>query len=609
MTAGERFRILSVTLISMLIILCLGFGVIADAPIDEYSSYRSEIPNYDEIYELLYTSATEGETVVLTKGLNIDDKYIVGIFTDLVSSSPELFYLNRTLSYQYSPRGESRYINRVYFSYSMQGKELKEAQKTYEEWINHFVSLVDPSMTDLEKALWFHDYILSFYSYDISKTIYDVYGLIMNETGVCRATSLLYSAVMNRLGIDCTMVISDEMVHAWNIIKIDGKWYHVDLTFDDPLYDRLGRVGHGHFLLSDEEIASAEKGSHTDWHTSISCSEPFKGPKPWDGVNSRMSKIGDRWYYVDNEDKSVKYISTNCSEKGKISDINSMWFVSEAREIGWVGSFSSAAEYGGKLYWNSADEIFEYDPSLNTIRTVWRADESEQIISIAIFNDQLCMQIGFNVNEHSYGHIKKVPMSSLYSTVTLPFDDVPGNHPWIDSIVRLYEAGVFTGVSEKKFAPSSSLTRGMFVTILGRLSGVKISNYYSSHFDDVIPGRWYSYYVEWAFENNIIDGMGDSRFAPEKEISREQMFKILADYISNFKTELSGQNDQGELSFPDASDISSWARPSFLFCISNGIIDVKSGEMLRPQDSATRAEAAFLIDLVSKYPDIIQSRK
>lgn len=132
------------------------------------------------------------------------------------------------------------------------------------------LSQVSDGMSEEEKALVIHDYFASQYEYDeknfkaqnIPKDSYRAGGLFMNGTGVCQAYAGGYQYIMNKLGIECYLTGSNDMNHAWNIIRIDGAYYHVDCTWDDPMSDNLGRVNHNFFLLSDGMV---RQQNHRGW--------------------------------------------------------------------------------------------------------------------------------------------------------------------------------------------------------------------------------------------------------------------------------------------------------------------------------------------------------
>ncbi len=120
--------------------------------------------------------------------------------------------------------------------------------------------------SDAEKVKAVHDYLVKNTAYDYSNykagTIpeddYTAAGLLKNKTAVCEGYAKAFLASMKVLGIPCKMVSGkvDGENHAWNLVKIGKKWYHIDVTWDDPVPDRKGQIGYDYFLLSDKEMAA-----------------------------------------------------------------------------------------------------------------------------------------------------------------------------------------------------------------------------------------------------------------------------------------------------------------------------------------------------------------
>lgn len=107
--------------------------------------------------------------------------------------------------------------------------------------------------SDYEIALWMHDWLTHNANYDYTYTEYYPDGVLLKGTGVCQSYALAYELLMDRMGIECMLVNSEEMNHAWNLIRIDGEWYHVDCTWDDPGIG--GSENHAYFCLSDDLMA------------------------------------------------------------------------------------------------------------------------------------------------------------------------------------------------------------------------------------------------------------------------------------------------------------------------------------------------------------------
>ena len=113
------------------------------------------------------------------------------------------------------------------------------------------------------------------------------------------------------------------------------------------------------------------------------------------------------------------------------------------------------------------------------------------------------------------------------------FVDVPAGAWYADAVEYVAANGLMDGVGGRCFAPNDALTRAMFVTVLGRLVQINEADYTSVSFTDVTPGSWYAPYVEWAAQQNIVNGMSSGRFEPNTPITREQMATIIARYVQS----------------------------------------------------------------------------
>ncbi|MGN1409446.1 MAG: transglutaminase domain-containing protein, partial [Eubacteriales bacterium] len=251
------------------------------------SPYRNIISNYDEAYTAIYEAVSDGKPSVDLTELKINTSDILKIFSDVIQSCPEFFYLDKQIKYYYMDRGIVHYVTTVEFQYTMAEDERKNAVAEYENELNYIVSMIDSGLSDAEKALWVHDYFVSSFEYDTEEGIYDAYNFFCERKGVCQAYSLAYMAVLREVGIESFMITSTEMNHAWNLVCIDGQWYHADLAFDDPSPDRIGRVLHENFLLTDEEIANTSN-RHYGWTSKFTCDSEKFSDGFWKNVTSRM---------------------------------------------------------------------------------------------------------------------------------------------------------------------------------------------------------------------------------------------------------------------------------------------------------------------------------
>lgn len=179
----------------------------------------------------------------------------------------------------------------------------------------------------------------------------------------------------------------------------------------------------------------------------------------------------------------------------------------------------------------------------------------------------------------------------------LPFTDVEEGKWYHESIEYAYENGLMNGISATRFSPDEPVTRGMFVTILGRMSGVDTEAYTGSAFLDVDMTRYYGPYVAWAHENGIVDGVGGGMFSPDGQITREQMCKIIYGYLTYADKAIGGGPVE---KFTDDGEISHWAHDSVYALAGAGIIKGVGGGAFSPKGSATRAECATIMMRVHK---------
>jgi hypothetical protein len=170
------------------------------------------------------------------------------------------------------------------------------------------------------------------------------------------------------------------------------------------------------------------------------------------------------------------------------------------------------------------------------------------------------------------------------------YSDVSG---WYESYVAYLTAReIMNGSGEGKFDPNGTMTRAMVVTVLYRLSGDAGS--YTNPFSDVPSEAWYEKAVTWASSNGIVSGVGDGCFAPDKEVSREQLAVMLYHYAKFKGIDVSVGSNTNILSYKDATTISEYAYPALQWACGDSIMNGDSGN-LNPQKHATRAEVSKIL--------------
>ena len=154
--------------------------------------------------------------------------------------------------------------------------------------------------------------------------------------------------------------------------------------------------------------------------------------------------------------------------------------------------------------------------------------------------------------------------------------------------------GLMNGVAEDAFAPASTLTRAMLVTVLYRAAGApEIAD--ASQFADVAIGGYYEKAVVWAEQNGIVKGYSDTAFGPDDNILREQIAAIMHRYAQYKGYDVSVGENTNILSYTDAAEISEYAIPAMQYAVGSGLMKGKTESTLNPKDNTTRAEIAAIL--------------
>ena len=182
-------------------------------------------------------------------------------------------------------------------------------------------------------------------------------------------------------------------------------------------------------------------------------------------------------------------------------------------------------------------------------------------------------------------------MSALYPTTTdknttecLKRDGTQG---WIN----------YDGYSDITFRPGiwyvMPVTRAQFVKMLARLQGADVSEYRSAGFEDVPADAWYAPYVNWAAANGIVYGISSTEFAPNADISRQDMAVMLDRYAQQSGIVLG--TDNAAVTFTDEADIAAYALPAVQALQRAGVINGMPDNSFCPRNSATREQACAML--------------
>lgn len=169
-----------------------------------------------------------------------------------------------------------------------------------------------------------------------------------------------------------------------------------------------------------------------------------------------------------------------------------------------------------------------------------------------------------------------------------------------EAIDKAVVSGWVKGYGDDSFRPNNNVTRGQFVTFLGRAADIDLSQYEGHSFEDVAADSFCAKYVQWASENGIVNGYEDGLFRPERNITREQIAKIMTRFLAYCGFDVSGEFSIEDFEIADADTISDWADEYVAFCYAKKLLLGKNGSF-EPKRTATRAEACTVLVRMMDY--------
>jgi hypothetical protein len=226
------------------------------------------------VYGSLYDTVKEGleemkntidVSYFVRKGASKDE--VESVLYSLVEQTPDYFYVSLGES-KYRPEGV------LEISYTGSKDAVRAMKNSLKEKVEQVVgSVIKPGMDDYEKELALHEYIVTHTRYDeenvknntIPQESTTAYGVLMKGTGVCGGYSKAMKMLLDQVGIESMIIVGDAdsggnvEKHAWNLVKIGGEYYQLDVTWDDPVPDGNGRVHYAYFNVTDEQISATHR--------------------------------------------------------------------------------------------------------------------------------------------------------------------------------------------------------------------------------------------------------------------------------------------------------------------------------------------------------------
>lgn len=320
-------KIISLALVAVMLICTVPFSSSIDysswftveADAVDYSEYDDAVEamkaSIDEISEAeTYPTDDDGNKYyvidILSCEIDLDDRTeLFEAFALAYPTEYAVIYLY-SLSWIYFTIGGVNLLGKIILTESdVSLSEFDKRVETLQGVVDELLTYVE-GMSDFETIAFFHDYLILNSYYDTTYSIYNAYIILVEGYGVCQAYAYAYQLLLHSAGINCLYVTSDSMNHGWNLVELDGEWYHVDVTWDDPNSDTItesedyeegteggysGRLKRQFFLLNDEEIEAMDP-SHYEWTVAYESTSTAYSNMPR-YTNVIQTYANDSWYY------------------------------------------------------------------------------------------------------------------------------------------------------------------------------------------------------------------------------------------------------------------------------------------------------------------------
>ena len=395
-----------------------------------------------------------------------------GAVRSIINSHPEFISLSG--GYTYWTSGSS--ITKIQFTYLTNAKE---EQQELDAALQEVKSKIDISgMTDEEIVLAYHEYLTSTvaYAYEdyFNGTIaanhgYDMYGALVKHSCVCQGYAETMFYLLREAGLSCAVASSENINHAWNIVKIHGKWYHIDATWDDPVWDMPGRSYHDYFLVSFDTMNKNTLINHTKDRTDMVVSAQwgdtyttavdttYESGKFWNGIEKAIFYKDGYWYSISEGSSKTSF---NINKYQYSTNINKVLYSGTAK---WTtpsggyypGVYSSIYLRGDNLYFTTPDSLNKIDitstnvipTELINIRTQYNSSTGNNLYA---FGEQYGKLVYFITDSPNIKKTKDSSNSSKYNKEYAEYTfEMCISHKWDAGVVT--KEPTYTSTGTKKY--------------------------------------------------------------------------------------------------------------------------------------------------------------
>lgn len=365
-----------------------------------------------ELKEVVIGAYQSYETEINTKqfGLyndNVSSNMISSVMEEVINETPYLFYTGREFSKVVMD--ENNQIVKLNLTYSpiyqKNGKvnitKIKKVRKKIDSAAEKALSDINVKMSDVEKAMVIHDYLVRTVDYSdksSQESRLSEVGALVKKKANCQGYSVTYRMLLEKAGVSSKCLSSQSMRHMWNLVKIDSNWYHVDVTWDDPLnaknnQEQYGLVMHDNFLVSDKII---KKTGHYGFKTTAASNTKYDNMY-WRKVSNAFWYRGGKFVYAD---------SSGIYTRSKLLSGKAVCVKKIAVQT--VVNYSAS-----KYYLLANNQIFLFRLKSKSLRGVYKAPQGSTLLELKYSGNKLYFR--YLKSSKIYTKTKKVKSNGFFA--------------------------------------------------------------------------------------------------------------------------------------------------------------------------------------------------
>lgn len=342
--------------------LLLAVSLLFSSPIATEASAvgYSQVKTAPNSYLQIKKSLLAGDAIGRFDTTELHYKEVGDFIHQVVRETPEIMYYSAA---RISSNGK------IEFTYSAPVSTIKANQTAVQTKVNEVLStIIKPNFTEFDKVKAVHDYLALTTQYDelnytngtVPADSYTAYGALVETVAVCDGYAKAAQLLLNQLGIENDYVdgSANGILHAWNLVKIDGKYYFMDITWDDPTPNKIGYVGYSYFLVTSDQLSLDHSWIKENWPTATSTKYSFFADF------GKTIQVDEDYYYSNSSDANKLYkIALDGTQKREINDVRAPYFAIS-------GDWIYFSNYGNGGYLSKMKTDGTFLQQLNSIHSV-----------------------------------------------------------------------------------------------------------------------------------------------------------------------------------------------------------------------------------------------